>query len=123
ATATLQLTNRTQELKQLLRDLCAFCAEQRVPDDVLNPMRLALEEVVTNVIHHGCKPDQKHTIDVRLAWEGGEFTAVVADDGRPFDPLSHPDPDTDLPVEERPIGGLGVHMVRRLMDGLEYRWE
>src|SRR5438309_1069004 len=122
ATTTLQLTNDSRELEALTTGLCAFCAQQGVPDEVLNTMRLALEEVVTNVIHHGCSPDERHTIDVRLAWEGDEFTAVVADDGRPFDPLAHPVPDTNLPIEERPIGGLGVHMVRRLMDGLEYHW-
>ena len=43
---------------------------------------------MTNVIHHGCKPDHEHTIDVRLSWTDGEFTAIVADDGRPFDPLN-----------------------------------
>ena len=120
ATATLQLTNRTHELEQLVHGLSDFCSQERVPDDILQTMRLALEEVVTNVIHHGCKPERRHTIDVRLSWDSGEFTAIVADDGRPFDPLAHPEPNTELAVEDRPIGGLGVHFVKTVMDHVEY---
>lgn len=120
---TLHLTNDTRELARLSAALTAFCAENQVPHDVLNPMRLALEEIVTNVIHHGCNPDHRHAIQVNLAWEDEELMAVVADDGAPFDPLAQPAPDTSLDIDDRPIGGLGVHMVRRLMDGLEYRRE
>ncbi len=123
AAVTLQLTNDTRELAQLTAGLTSFCADQAVPAELQNTMRLALEEVVTNVIHHGCNPETRHTINVHLAWENEEFTARVADDGRPFDPLLQTEPDINLPIEDRPIGGLGVHMVRHLMDGLEYRWE
>jgi anti-sigma regulatory factor (Ser/Thr protein kinase) len=119
--ATFQLKNHTSELPRLVNELAAFCAGQQVPEDVSATMRLAVEEVVTNVIHHGTDPDNTHTIAISFQWEQGEFTAIVADDGRPFDPLAHPVPNTELPIEERPIGGLGVYMVRQLMDGLEYR--
>jgi anti-sigma regulatory factor (Ser/Thr protein kinase) len=46
---------------------------------------------------------------------------VVIDDGHEFNPLEFPEPDTNLPVEERPIGGLGIHLLRKMADRLEYR--
>ena len=56
-----------------------------------------------------------------LALEGDELTIRVEDDGRAFDPLQAPPPDLDLPLEERPVGGLGIHIVRSVMDAVEYQ--
>jgi serine/threonine-protein kinase RsbW len=58
---------------------------------------------------------------VSLSAQPGEVRAEVQDDGQPFNPLEVPEPDTTKPLEERAIGGLGIHIVRKLMDGLEYK--
>ena len=58
---------------------------------------------------------------MRLSVEPGEMRVDVEDDGQPFNPLEAPEADTTNPLEERTIGGLGVHLVRKLMDGLEYK--
>jgi serine/threonine-protein kinase RsbW len=60
---------------------------------------------------------------VRLSAEPGEIKAEVEDDGEPFNPLEAPEPDTEKSLEERTIGGLGIHLVRKLMDRLEYKRE
>ena len=58
---------------------------------------------------------------MRLSVESGEIRVNVEDDGKPFNPLDAPEADTAKPLEERTVGGLGVHLVRKLMDGLEYQ--
>jgi anti-sigma regulatory factor (Ser/Thr protein kinase) len=101
-----------------------FGAAEGLSEDDVMMINLVLDELVANVISHGHDDDGKeHEIHVTLALEGAELTMVVEDDGRAFDPLQRPAPDLDLPLEERPIGGLGIHIVRSLMDSVEYRHE
>ncbi|HXW06422.1 MAG TPA: ATP-binding protein [Vicinamibacterales bacterium] len=87
-------------------------------------MNLALDEVVTNVIRYAHEDDgRQHPIVVRLALEGDVLTAQVEDDGRAFNPLEAPTPDTGAGIDQRPVGGLGLHLVRSVMSSVEYRRE
>lgn len=81
---------------------------------------LAVEELVTNCIKYGYDDTFEHWIHIGIRLSGTELVVVIRDDGHPFDPRSLPEPDTDLPVEERPIGGLGIHLLRNLFDALDY---
>jgi anti-sigma regulatory factor (Ser/Thr protein kinase) len=117
----LELKNEPSEFERLNRTLAEFAERHHLSAKVLFDMTLALEEILTNVISYGYDDGKEHQILVRLALEKGNFTAEVADDGRPFDPLAVPEPDTEKPVEERPVGGLGIHLARKLMDGFEYK--
>ena len=116
----LLVRNDTSELVRLNTFLGAFWAENRLPEDLAMDVTLALEEVFLNVIQHGYADTAEHEILVRLALETGAVTLTVEDDGVPFNPLDLPPPDLTLPVEQRRIGGLGIHLVRRVMDGVEY---
>src|SRR6185436_19483438 len=86
-------------------------------------VNLALDELVTNVIKYGYDDADEHRIQVTVTVDGGLLTLSMDDDGKPFNPLEAPPPDLDLPIEERPIGGLGVFIVRSLADSLAYRRE
>ena len=66
---------------------------------------------------------REHPIVVRLSVREGVLTAHVEDDGRAFNPLEAPAPDIDAGIDERPIGGLGIHLVRSVMSSVEYRRE
>lgn len=105
-------------VRQVITDFAERC---QLPPDVLFAVNLALEEVLTNVISYGFSDDHDHAIDVRIDVGDGQLTAEVEDDGRPFNPLEYLAPDTTKPLVERPIGGLGIHLMRRFMDELEYR--
>ena len=117
------LTNRPEEEPRLLRALEALAAEHRLPAKVLQAADLALEEHVTNVFKHAYADTALHEICVRLSCDGRALYVEVEDDVRAFDPLETPLVDTSIPLEERPIGGLGVHLMRRCMDTLDYRRE
>ena len=78
-------------------------------------------EVVTNIVRHAYEGEGGHDILLGITVDHGLVTAVVEDQGPPFDLRTVPPADIDAPVERRPIGGLGVHLVRSLTHGLDYR--
>jgi serine/threonine-protein kinase RsbW len=117
------LASRLDELERLAVRVDAFGAAHQLPDEVVYAINLALDEVITNVILHGYAGTREQPIDVRLRFVGGVVHVEVEDEGRSFNPLEVPPPDLDAPIEKRRIGGLGLHIVRTMMDTLEYRRE
>jgi len=115
------VTNDLAELERLSRVVEEFGRAAGLSAPVIFDLQLAANEIVTNVILHGYDDAREHAIVVRLVANAGEVTVEVEDDGRPFDPSSAPAPRLDLPLEERPLGGLGVHLARRVTDAIEYR--
>jgi serine/threonine-protein kinase RsbW len=114
---TLTLASDINELSRVIAMVDAFCMEVAASPMDTSTLHLALEEVVTNVITHGYPEDGGHTFTVTLeAIASDRIRAVVVDDAFAYNPLARPVVDTGLPLEDRPIGGLGVHLVRRLMD-------
>lgn len=105
--------------------LAALCAAHGLSKAVSWPVEVSLDEVLANVVHHGLEGrGAESTVEVELGLDPvGEpplCEVVVVDDGPEFDPLSALAPDTSLGVEDRPIGGLGIALVRKLMDEVEY---
>jgi anti-sigma regulatory factor (Ser/Thr protein kinase) len=124
---TIVLKNDLAELERVSALLEEFGRQQGVPSTTLFELHLALDELLTNVVSYGYDDSAVHEIVVRLA-AGPPRAArcievTVEDDARPFNPLEALAPDVEAPVAERPIGGLGIYLVRRVMDDLEYRRE
>lgn len=116
------LTNEVAELARLATEVEAFLKAHSVPPGPSYKVQLALEEVVTNVIKYGFDDDDAHEIEVSLAIQKESIELAVQDDGHEFDPLSDaPPPDLDLSLEERSIGGLGLHLVRQMVDRVTYQ--
>jgi serine/threonine-protein kinase RsbW len=91
------------------------------PEEILDT-QLAVEEAITNVIVHGYRqPGGK--IVVSCTADTRRVEVRIADNAPPFDPLSLPEPDLDGNVEDRKIGGLGVYLIRQVMDGISYQYE
>jgi anti-sigma regulatory factor (Ser/Thr protein kinase) len=82
--------------------------------------RLVLEEILTNVIRHGCSDGREHEISVELGADEQSVSVRVVDDGRPFDPRSAPAFDVAAPLEARSGGGMGIHLVRSIARCLRY---
>jgi len=87
-----------------------------------NNVRLAVEEIFVNIASYAY-PSGEGDVTVSVSVEAERFTVAFADGGTPYDPLAKPDPDTTLPAAEREIGGLGIFMVKKIMDNVEYRYE
>ena len=115
------LKSHLTEIERISHLVTAFGEEHGLPAATIFEVNLALDEVLTNIIAYAHDDGAEHEIAVRLALAAGELLVEVEDDGRPFNPLEVPEPDIHQPLAERTIGGLGLHLVRKLMTGLAYR--
>lgn len=94
------------------------------PLKLMMPLTVALEEVFVNVAHYAY-PDGSGEVSLAIGHDPAQNTVTfrLTDSGIPFDPLSHEDPDLTLPAEQRPIGGLGIYMMKKTMDNVSYAYE
>ena len=109
------------ELARIPEILDAFGRQQPLAPKTRLALDMALTEHLTNIITHGCRDGAQHLIRVHLTLDPPCVKATVMDDGPPFNPLEHPPVDTSLPLDQKPLGGLGIHMIRHSMETLEYR--
>ena len=97
----------------------AFLGRHGVPSHAVMKVRVALEEMILNLINHATGLDGS-LIDVRLEAEPGRVVALIEDEGDPFDPRSAPEFDTTQPLEERRPGGMGIQLMRSLVAEMHY---
>lgn len=119
---SLRIANDLAELPRVAESIDDFCAAHDLPADCAFKLNIALEELLTNTISYGFDDARPHEIAITVARAGDEIVAEISDDARPFDPLNAPPPDLDSTIEERRIGGLGVHLVKTLMDKVAYAY-
>lgn len=117
----LTLKNDLAELHRLSNEAETFAHANAISETETFNLLLVLEEVITNIISYGCSPDSEHLICVSIALDSGVLSLVISDDGQAFNPLDAPMPDLDLPLEERPIGGLGIALFRNIMDTVNHQ--
>jgi anti-sigma regulatory factor (Ser/Thr protein kinase) len=99
----------------------AFAAEHGIDGDEAARVLIVLEELLTNFQKYGHPSEAEPGVaDVRLSLDGARLTIEFVDDGAPFDPLARQAPDLDLSLDERPVGGLGIHILRALTDEARY---
>ena len=120
---TLALENRLTEVAVLFERMEAFNRRCGLSEDDAYVLTLVMEEVFTNVVRHGYPAEGGHEIKIRLELAGDVITVVFEDDARSFDPVQAAPANLDAPLEERRPGGLGVHLIKTLMDDVRYRHE
>jgi serine/threonine-protein kinase RsbW len=116
----IELKNDLEELGRLGIWLAELAEQESIDPKTLFQLNLVCDELVTNTILYGCNPDTAHTIWISLIMDPKAIEVTITDDGLAFDPLSRPSPDVTLPLDERKIGGLGIHFVREAMDEAVY---
>ena len=123
ARTTIRLKNRLAELERVAGALAEFARQQRLATKVAFDLGLAVDEVLTNVMRYAYDGEAEREITVHVGRDGAAVTVEIADDGRPFDPRTIGAADVSSPLADRAVGGLGMHLVRALMDDVEYRRE
>jgi serine/threonine-protein kinase RsbW len=116
----IRITNQLAEIRKVLDLVDAFGRSHSLSERVRHDMSVGVDEIISNAIRHSYRDDARHGITVRLRLVPGELHVEIVDDGAPFDPAAH---DTSRPsgsVAERPLGGLGLHLVKSLMDDVCY---
>ncbi len=114
------ISNRLDQLEAIAIVLESLSDEWSIPAHISLNLNLVLEELVTNIIFYGYDDTDEHTISISLSYNGNSVELQIEDDGREFNPLAYAEPDTGLSIENRKIGGLGIHFVRKIMDDGSY---
>ncbi|MBP7339470.1 ATP-binding protein [Niveispirillum sp.] len=116
----LVVDSQLEEIARLAEQVEEFCDSQDLPPKLCFQFNLCFDEVLTNIIQHGLGGAPGRTITVRMRTDDAAVTAEVEDDAPAFDPLQRAVPDITADLDEREIGGLGVHLLRNMMDDVSY---
>ena len=112
--------NRLDDLSRVTEDAVRFIEGRKVGDRAVYLANLAIEEMATNILKYGYDDTAVHEILLRLEIHPGALRLVLEDDGHEFNPVTAPEPDVSGPVEQRAPGGLGIHLVRKLVGQMDY---
>jgi sigma-B regulation protein RsbU (phosphoserine phosphatase) len=121
ATIDLRLHNELTEINRCLEALTAFSDRFELASDIQNAFSIVLDDLLNNIISYAFDDDEQHLIEVMMSTDGQRFIVSVTDDGVEFDPFLRDKPDTDSSIDERQIGGLGIHLIKNMMDDYSYR--
>ncbi len=120
---TLELDAEIESLATADKAVGDFAESMSWPDEATFKVKLVLEEILMNVISYGGDSSHKPRITLHLSQQNDLLSMEISDDGIAYDPLTAPPPDLESDLDDRPIGGLGVHLVRELMDNVSYRYK
>ena len=115
-----KLSNSLSELNKLNQKIDTFGMQIGLTNKLKFEINLVLEEIFTNIISYGYRDEKEHWIAVTISSENDTITIRIEDDGIFFNPLESETPDLKCPVGERPVGGLGVHIVKHYTQCCEY---
>ena len=115
------LPNDISELQSAMDTLEAAMSQSSIPELVINRSKVILDEILSNIILYAYDDEQEHTIEIRLSLDSNGIRVTIKDDGIPFNPLGCAAPDTTAPMDERELGGLGIHLVKKLADEVVYQ--
>ncbi|MEO3389458.1 ATP-binding protein [Mesorhizobium sp. CAU 1741] len=118
--ATFRVANDANAIPVFLADMADFLARRDINEDHVAGLDVAMDELLSNTVSYAFADGSAHEIVVDLSLESGDLEIELRDDGSPFDPLRVPPPDLSGDVEDREIGGLGMHFVRTVMDDIAY---
>jgi serine/threonine-protein kinase RsbW len=115
------LTNRIEELDRIQLYLEELTEKWGLSFAICNTFNLVLEEAFTNLVNYAYVDQEPHTIKIVFERKSDRVVITLVDDGQFYDPTVTEDPDISLSAEERPIGGLGIYLIKKLMDVVEYK--
>jgi sigma-B regulation protein RsbU (phosphoserine phosphatase) len=115
------LKNELTEIDRFKESFNAFSEENGIPTQIRRELNVVFDDLLNNVVSYAYQDDEEHAIEVRVEAAGERMVASIADDGIPFNPFDADTPDTSLALEDRAIGGLGIHLILNVMDKVSYQ--
>ena len=119
-TYSFELKSDLSELDRLCQNLETFGQKFGLSKKLIFEINLALDELFTNIISYGFQDDKEHVVRITLTPENDLLCLCIEDDGKPFNPIEFESPDVSCSVEKCKIGGLGIHIMKKLMDEICY---
>ncbi len=116
------LPPRLSAVRRLAQSVEEFGDANELPDQQVYTINLALDELITNAVSYGLKGVARPLIEITLQVRGESLVLIMEDNGEKFDPTQDTKPDLSSPVEERPIGGLGLYLIKTFADRISYEY-
>ena len=113
--------NQIEELSSLADKIEQIAEEWELPQELAMNINLVIEEALSNIIFYAFADKNKHQIKVSVSADKNLLTIKIIDDGIPFNPLIHQQPDISMPAEKRPVGGLAIFLMSQIMDEMHYK--
>jgi sigma-B regulation protein RsbU (phosphoserine phosphatase) len=120
ASHTIMMNGDPEQIGSSIEQFDDFARRHDLPDTVTRKVKIALDDVLQNIVSYGYPEAINRDIEVSMALSDRQLTLTVSDNGVAFNPLEQASPRTDQRLEQREIGGLGLHLVRNLADNLVY---
>ncbi len=115
------ISNRLPDYARVTNQIDSFSKQHKLPEKLRLKINVVLDELITNTISYAYRDDHEHHIMIVLDLSSDRLMVQIADDGIPFNPLAIEKPDTQLTLDDRNIGGLGIHLVRHMMSKVSYQ--
>ncbi len=115
------IDNDLAEIERLQSEISTIADQLCIPDKIAFQINLSLDEIITNIIHYAYVGTDNPPISIDMTVSDNAVRIEIIDSGKPFDPTDVAPPDIDCPIEERPVGGLGIHLAKSMMDAIEYQ--
>ncbi len=116
------LSPRLSAVRSLAQMVEEFGDANKLPDQQIYMINLALDELITNTVSYGLRGVARPRIEITLQVGETSLVLTMEDNGQPFDPTANPDPDLSSAVDERPVGGLGLHLIKTFADRVNYEY-
>jgi len=120
---TVQITNQRNQIDTVRKLFDDYSKENKLTEKTSHDIQMALDELLTNIVSYGYEDTDEHWIDVHFNIDNGALTVEIVDDSKPYNILERDDPDLSLSMEDKPIGGLGVFLIKKLMSNVDYYTE
>jgi sigma-B regulation protein RsbU (phosphoserine phosphatase) len=115
------IKNRLDDVGVVEEQFYEFAQESGIPDTIRQKVSIVLDEMLNNIVSYAYQDDGEHDIEVDIDLSGNRLVVTIKDEGVPFNPFGLGEPDVGAGMDERQIGGLGIHLVRSTMDEYLYQ--
>ncbi|MFT5647982.1 MAG: anti-sigma regulatory factor (Ser/Thr protein kinase) [Aureispira sp.] len=116
------IKNTIEEVQRAISAFETFAEQYTIPINIMVKVNVVLDELLSNIVKYSFPDDAEHEIDITVElFTTGKLIIQLTDAGVPFNPFDTPEPDLSIPLEDREIGGLGILLVKKLMDSYSYK--
>ncbi len=117
---TVRITNQRDQVDTVRKFFDDYSKENKLTEKTVHDIQMALDELLTNIVNYGYEDSDEHKIDVRFGINDDAVRVEIIDDSKPYNILEQESPDISLSVEDKPIGGLGIFLIKKLMSNVDY---
>ena len=116
------IKNTIKEVQRAISAFETFAIEYTVPNTIMVKVNIVLDELLSNIVKYSFPDGKEYEIDITIElFTTGKLIIQLTDAGIPFNPFDRPEPDLSIPLEDREVGGLGILLVKKLMDSYSYK--